>query len=77
MEQYQTWILEKLQELTAIDSPTGFTGRVTDYLVEEYQKMGYEPVRTYKGGILIDLGGTEKEAVLTASHVDTLGAVTS
>ena len=77
MEQYQTWILEKLQELTAIDSPTGFTGCVTDYLVEEYQKMGYEPVRTHKGGILVDIGGIGKEAVLTASHVDTLGAVTA
>lgn len=76
MEQYQKWILKKLQELTSIDSPSGFTGRVTEFLMKEYRNLGYNPIRTKKGCVLVELGGIgEKGAVLTASHVDTLGAV--
>lgn len=88
IEPYLSWILEKLQELTAIDSPSGYTHRVSAYLMEEYWKMGYEPVSTQKGGVLVTLGGgkakevqdqgepsRQEGAILTAAHVDTLGAV--
>ena len=88
IEPYLSWILEKLQELTAIDSPSGYTHRVSAYLMEEYWKMGYEPVSTQKGGGLVTLGGgkakevqdqsepsRQEGAILTAAHVDTLGAV--
>ena len=62
--------------------------RVSAYLMEEYWKMGYEPVSTQKGGVLVTLGGgkakevqdqsepsRQEGAILTAAHVDTLGAV--
>ena len=44
--------VQYLQELTAIPSPTGFTAEVADYLVKTLGEMGYEPVRTNKGGVL-------------------------
>ena len=76
MKQYQEYILEHLKELLAIDSPSGFTGRAADYLMRLYQDMGYEPVLTRKGGVIVDLGGEECDnAFLMASHIDTLGAV--
>ena len=41
-----------------------------------YQKLGYEPKLTAKGGVLVPLGGRDKEnAVLLEAHIDTLGAM--
>lgn len=74
MKKYTDYIIEQLQHLINIDSPTGFTREVTDYLMQEYRALGYEPQRTVKGGVLVDLGGSGN-AVLTMAHVDTLGAM--
>lgn len=68
IEPYLSWILEKLQELTAIDSPSGYTHRVSAYLMEEYWKMGYEPVSTQKGGVLVTLGGGKAKEVQDQSE---------
>ncbi len=77
MEQYKDFILEQVKQLLAIDSPSGFADRAAEHLMEVYRGMGYEPVRTNKGGVLVNLGGKEPDAILTASHVDTLGAITA
>ncbi len=38
--------------------------------------MGYTPKKTVKGGVLVELGGKEKEnALFMEAHVDTLGAM--
>lgn len=74
MGKYLDYIMEQLEKLLAIDSPSGFTGKVTDYLMEEYRRLGYQPEKTRKGGVLVNLGG-EGNAVLTMAHVDTLGAM--
>lgn len=78
-QNYMDYILEQLQKLLAIDSPSGFTGRVTDYLLEEYRKLGYEPQKTRKGGVLVNLGGEspagQENAILIMAHVDTLGGM--
>lgn len=73
-EKYMDYMMEQLQNLLSIDSPSGFTEKVTDYLFEEYTRLGYHPQKTKKGGVLTDLGG-EGNAVLTMAHVDTLGAM--
>lgn len=70
------YILKQLKNLLSIDSPTGFTKNLADYLMEEYSKMGYHPQKTVKGGVLVDLGGQDSDdAVLLAAHGDTLGAM--
>ena len=74
MEKYMDYLLEQLEKLLSIDSPSGFTKTVTDYLFEEYSRLGYSPVMTKKGGVLVEIGGTGN-AVLTMAHVDTLGAI--
>ena len=74
MKKYTDYIIEQLEHLIHIDSPTGFTREVTDYLMQEYRALGYEPQRTVKGGVLVDLGGSGN-AILTMAHVDTLGAM--
>lgn len=74
MINYVDYILEQTQKLLAIDSPSGFTGAVTDYLMEEYRRLGYSPQKTVKGGVLADLGG-DGNALMLLAHVDTLGAM--
>ena len=81
------YILNETKTLLAIDSPTGYTGKVTEYLMNAFTDLGYTPKRTVKGGVLVDLGDREaldssnieadpaSGAVLLEAHVDTLGAM--
>lgn len=68
--------LTYLQQLLAIPSPTGYTKEVTDYLIATLQELGYAPIRTAKGNVLVTIEGkvTDKQRYITA-HVDTLGAI--
>lgn len=78
MEKYIDYILEQLKKIMAIDSPTGYTKNMTDYLLMEYRRLGYEPELTVKGGVLVKTGGEEEaDAVLLEAHGDTLGAMVS
>ena len=75
-DKYISYILEETQKILAIDSPSGYTKNVADYVADAYKELGYEPVRTVKGGLLVDLGGSEKEnGLLLEAHIDTLGAM--
>ena len=74
LEKNLAYIGEQLKSLTAIASPTGFTKKATEYLCEQFQKMGYEPELSNKGNINVVLGGEGSPLVLTA-HLDTLGAM--
>ena len=76
MNTYINYILKETKKVLSIDSPTGYTGNVADVVMEEYEKLGYSPVKTEKGGVLIDLGGMDEEnAVLLEAHIDTLGGM--
>ena len=75
-EKYVDYIMEKTTEVLAIDSPTGYTRNAAEYVVKEYEKLGYKPVMTVKGGVLVDLGGKNKDdGIVLAAHIDTLGAI--
>lgn len=66
------YAIEQTMRLLAIDSPTGYTRNVTDYLLKTLKDMGFQPERTRKGCVLCPLGGAGRPLVL-AAHVDTLG----
>jgi putative aminopeptidase FrvX len=69
-------MLATLKTILAIDSPTGYTEQAANYVMEEYEKLGFAPVKTKKGGILVDLGGVDTaNGVLLSAHLDTLGAM--
>ena len=68
------FILEKLKELMAIPSPSGFTKAVAQYTVGEFKKLGYPASLSKKGGVLVDLGG-EGNPIVLAAHIDTLGGM--
>lgn len=76
MEQYTTYAVEKAVELLAIDSPTGFTKVAADWVKKEFEALGFSATLTNKGGVLVDLGGTDAEnALLLEAHTDTLGGM--
>lgn len=68
------YIIDKLTKLTAIDSPSGFTGEVTKYTMEQFKELGFEPYLTKKGCVVCDLGGEGNPLILSA-HIDTLGGM--
>lgn len=75
-KKYVDYILEVTTKLLAIDSPTGYTKKAAEFVMDEYKKLGYEPQMTVKGGVLVNLGGeNEQDGLLLAAHTDTLGAM--
>ena len=73
-DKYLDYILEELGNLTAIASPSGFTANAEKYIIERLTEMGYQPSQNRKGNVLCVLGG-EKNPLVLASHIDTLGAM--
>ncbi|MBR5317510.1 MAG: peptidase M42, partial [Lachnospiraceae bacterium] len=78
MKKYVDYITDITCQLLAIDSPTGYTKKAAEFVMEEYKKIGYEPKMTVKGCVLVDLGGKNTDnGILLAAHTDTLGAMVS
>lgn len=42
-DKYMDYILGQLKTLLDIDSPTGYTKQVGEYLMAEYTRLGYTP----------------------------------
>ncbi len=73
---YADFATEKAVELLNIDSPTGYTKNAVEYLVKEFNLLGFDAKITVKGGVLVDFGGENNEdALLLEAHTDTLGAM--
>lgn len=70
MNNYRT-----LQELIAIDSPSGFTGKATKYIADLLKSYGWQPEFTRKGAVRCAL--SERPVLAIAAHTDTLGAIVS
>lgn len=69
MKNYST-----LQELVAIDSPSGFTQKASRYIHDLLEKYGWNPDYTNKRAVRCNLG-SQNPTLAIAAHVDTLGAV--
>jgi len=73
---YGDYILKKAVEILAVDSPTGYTHNGAKWVMEAFEGLGYEPKMTVKGGVLVDLGGKNKDdGILLEAHLDTLGGM--
>lgn len=76
LETYVDYIMEQAKGLLAVDSPSGYGNEVGEYLLKQFQELGYSAYRTRKGGVIADLGGEDSEdAILLEAHCDTLGAM--
>jgi len=73
---YAEYAWEKTAALLAIDSPSGYTEKAAQWVKEAFEKLGFSAEITAKGGVLVDLGGTDAEdGLLLEAHTDTLGAM--
>lgn len=81
MTDYNSYILEQTKNVLAIDSPTGYTKNAAEYVLNEYKNMGYQPILTAKGGVLVCLNGElvqeekQRKGILIEAHLDTLGGM--
>jgi putative aminopeptidase FrvX len=74
MTNYVDYAVEQIIKLCNIPSPSGFTRKAEQYLLDELTRLGYCPQLTRKRAVRVDLGG-EGNGLLLAAHVDTLGAM--
>lgn len=70
---YKTYLLNQLEKLLAIPSPSGFFHEVEAYLAAEIESMGFQVNHLSKGGLTYCIGG-EGDPVMLMAHADTLGA---
>ena len=49
---YIDYIVEETKKILAIDSPSGYTKEVAEYVLGEYRALGYEPKLTVKAASL-------------------------
>jgi putative aminopeptidase FrvX len=68
------YLLETLEALVHIPSPTGYTAKAEAYLMEELKKLGYAPWQSNKGTVYVQLNPlAEGEGRILSAHIDTLG----
>ena len=73
---YADFAWEQAAQLLAIDSPSGFTAKAALWVKEAFENLGFTARLSTKGGILVDLGGSdETDGLMLAAHADTLGAM--
>ena len=75
-KKYTDFIVKETEAVLNIDSPTGYTEEAAKWVKAEFEKLGYEAKLTNKGGVLVNLGGKDREnGLLLEAHVDTLGGM--
>ena len=73
---YADYAWEETAKLLAIDSPSGFTAKAAQWVKDEFSALGFDAQITTKGGVLIDLGGTDaNDGLFLEAHADTLGCM--
>ncbi len=71
----EAYLLRQLQNLLAINSPTGYTDLVVRYCSEELERLGLTPELTRRGAIrAMRPGQRRRGARAIITHLDTLGA---
>lgn len=69
------YLLESLEQLLSIPSPTGFTKAASDHVRQAIEAIGYPVEQAYKGAVMAKVQGKKDSARLLAAHLDTLGAM--
>ena len=73
---YADYSWEQAAALLAIDSPSGYTEKAALWVKNAFESLGFSTKITVKGGVLVDLGGSDvNDGLLLEAHTDTLGAM--
>lgn len=69
-------LLQLINELVSIPSPSGYTDRIIDHIAGFLNKLGVANVKNRKGGLIATVPGKNgREHRLVTAHIDTLGAM--
>ena len=68
----EKYTVETFKRLVAVDSTTSKCDDIERLVVEMCKELGYEPLLTHKGGVIVDMGGEGNPLVVTA-HLDDIG----
>ncbi len=69
-------IVDYVEKLINIPSPTGFTKEIQNYLIENAKQKSISITHTQKGAVIYHFESNNKNATtLFSSHIDTLGAM--
>ena len=75
-EASKSYLMETVQALMSVDSPSGFAARGADKAQELVDALGYPTRRTNKGGLEITVEGREEGMMVgMCAHLDTLGMI--
>ena len=69
------YIIQTLETLVNIPSPSGYTGEVMEFVKKEAEGFGCMAEYSQKGGLILSVSGKDSETVGLSAHVDTLGAM--
>ena len=73
---YAQFAVDQTMKLLSIDSPSGYTDKAAEWVLDEFLSLGFDAKLTRKGGVLVDLGGEDMEdGLFLEAHCDTLGAM--
>ena len=71
----EAYLARQLNNLLAINSPTGYTDQIVRYCSEELERLGLTPELTRRGAIrAVRHGSRRRGARAIITHLDTLGA---
>jgi peptidase M42 family hydrolase len=71
----ETYLRERLFEMLAIPSPTGFTSELSRYICAQLSELGIDYELTRRGTIIVRLEGAQRSMARAAvNHIDTIGA---
>ena len=74
----EAYLHQRLQEMLAVPSPTGFTDAIVRYICQQLDKLGVDYTLGRRGTITVRLAGRDNsQARVIANHIDTIGATVS
>ena len=68
----EKYLINAFNRLVSVDSTTGKCDEIEKLVVNMLDELDYQPLKTHKGGLIVDLGGEGNPLVVTA-HLDDIG----
>ncbi|MGC8000451.1 hypothetical protein ACP3XN_23965, partial [Salmonella enterica] len=62
---HQSYILQQMERLLSIPSPSGMAHEAAAYLMAELNRLGFQPRQMRKGTVVCDLGGSGRGVLLS------------
>lgn len=76
MEQYLNYIIDQIENLAKVPSPTGYTSKAVEYLQKTLLEEGISFQKTRKGALITVVNGKDNTRQrIVSAHIDTLGAM--